>query len=103
MKSPAGRYLFSRFMAGPSRVSVEWELATVDPLLVARLDAKSLLRRAGRLVVAPYALGKRCHARSGPCNLERLSLQVDSLVASGCVELGAPNLVRALVLGPAEG
>jgi hypothetical protein len=52
MKSPAGRYLFSRFMAGPSRVSVEWELAIVDPLLVARFDAKSLLGRAGRLIVA---------------------------------------------------
>ena len=62
----------------------------------------ALLGSAGRLVVAPYAVGKRCHGQSGPCNLERLSLQVDSLVASGCVELGAPNLVRALVLGPAE-
>jgi hypothetical protein len=61
MKSPAGRYLFSRFMAGPSRVSFEWELAIVDPLLVARLDAKSLLGRAGRLGVAAYAVGKRCH------------------------------------------
>src|SRR6516162_6963753 len=31
---------------------VEWDLAIVDPLLVARLDAKSLLGSAGRLVVA---------------------------------------------------
>ena len=45
----------------------------------------------------------RLSTQSRPCNLERLSLQVDSLVAPGCVELGAPNLVRALVLGPAEG
>jgi len=92
-------FIRPRFGTAP----VEWHLAIVDPLLVVRLDAKSLLGSAGRLVVAPYAVGKRCHARSGPCNLERLSLQVDSLVAPGCVELGAPNLVRALVLGPAEG
>ena len=38
---------------------VEWHLAIVDPLLVARLDAESLLGSAGRLVVAPYAIGKR--------------------------------------------
>jgi hypothetical protein len=31
---------------------VEWDLAIVDPLLVACLDAKSLLGSAGRLVVA---------------------------------------------------
>src|SRR5262249_9032718 len=31
---------------------VAWDLAIVDPLLVARLDAKSLLGSAGRLVVA---------------------------------------------------
>ena len=37
----------------------EWDLAIIDPLLVARLDAESLLGSAGRLVVAPYAIGKR--------------------------------------------
>src|SRR6516165_4663203 len=31
---------------------VAWDLAIVDPLLVARLDAKSLLGSAGRLIVA---------------------------------------------------
>ena len=59
MKSPAGRYLFSRFMAGPSRVSVEWELAIVDPLLVARLAAEPLLRGASRLDVTGLAIGCR--------------------------------------------
>jgi hypothetical protein len=44
---------------------VEWHLAIVDPLLVARLDAESLLGSAGRLVVAPYVLGKRCHIGRG--------------------------------------
>jgi hypothetical protein len=57
-------FIRPRFGTAP----VEWHLAIVDPLLVARLDAKSLLGSAGRLVVAPYAVGKRCHARSGPCN-----------------------------------
>ena len=33
-------------------VAVAWDLAIVDPLLVARLDAKSLLGSAGRLIVA---------------------------------------------------
>src|SRR5262249_39473933 len=32
--------------------AVAWDLAIVDPLLVARLDAKSLLGSAGRLIVA---------------------------------------------------
>jgi hypothetical protein len=32
--------------------AVAWDLAIVDPLLVARLDAKALLGSAGRLIVA---------------------------------------------------
>jgi hypothetical protein len=44
---------------------VEWELAIVDLLLVARLDAKSLLGSAGRLVVAAYAVGKWCDIGRG--------------------------------------
>jgi hypothetical protein len=44
---------------------VEWDLAIVDPLLVTRLGAKSLLGSAGRRVVAPYAVGKRCHIGRG--------------------------------------
>src|SRR5262249_7853457 len=50
-----------------------------------------------------FEVEHRLGARSRPCNLERLSLQVDSLVAPGCIELGTPNLVRALVLGPTDG
>jgi len=45
---------------------VEWELAIVDLLLVARLDAKSLLGSAGRLVVAAYASASG--ATSGAAN-----------------------------------
>src|SRR5262252_7938353 len=43
----------------------QWHLAIVDPLLVTRLDAESLLGSAARLVVAPYAVGKRCHIGRG--------------------------------------
>jgi hypothetical protein len=45
---------------------VEWELAIVDLLLVARLDAKSLLGSVGRLVVAAYASASG--ATSGAAN-----------------------------------
>ena len=48
-----------RFGTGP----VEWDLAIVDPLLVARLNAKLLLGSAGRLVVA--AVGKWCDIGRG--------------------------------------
>src|SRR6266446_1087957 len=44
---------------------VEWDLAIVDPLLVTRLGAESLFGSAGRRVVAPYAVSKRCHIGRG--------------------------------------
>src|SRR5215831_7208808 len=43
----------------------QWHLAIVDPLLVTRLDAESLLGSAARLVMAPYVVGKWCHIGRG--------------------------------------
>src|SRR6516162_64149 len=48
---------------GPRRSSGTLQLST--RCSVARLDAESLLGSAGRLVVAPYVLGKRCHIGRG--------------------------------------
>jgi hypothetical protein len=44
---------------GVRTAQVEWHLAIVDPLLVARLDAEPLLRGAGRLDVARFGVGTR--------------------------------------------
>jgi hypothetical protein len=38
---------------------VDWNLAIVDPLFVARLDTEALLRGADRLAVARFAVGAR--------------------------------------------
>jgi hypothetical protein len=59
---PAHKWLAPRFGTAP----LEWELAIVDLVLVARLDAKSLLGSAGRLVVAAYASASG--ATSGAAN-----------------------------------
>jgi hypothetical protein len=60
--TPSSHWSGPRFGTAP----LEWELAIVDLVLVARLDAKSLLGSAGRLVVAAYASASG--ATSGAAN-----------------------------------